>query len=202
MCVSVNCKGTNSYSLESWVPQSLEQPWGGPTTRKDRCILLAGAEGGKKHTNEVSTLAGGQQTRLSPLYFFSSNKPIKQVTDFEHLLRDTFYAKFADSLAPWKLWFRVIVELEKEMRLNCIFPAPLRCARLLLLSCSQITSFSPKGEDFHSWCTFTFRQSEPILVKTYILLWGSGRTKEKLTYSLPFLAVILSTMLLNSLETP
>lgn len=151
---------------------------------------------GARNTNEVSTLTGDSKHILSPLYFYNSNKPTRLATEIWNACQGLLcYAKAEYSLVPRKQWFR-IVKLEEEMTFCFIF--------FLLCPC-------------HSYNSVLGLAATPTRVKIFIpsvhlksniqnisfnrLIWyckENGRTKEKLTYSLPLLGLILNIMLLNS----
>lgn len=123
----INNRGANSgafpeYSWDSWTPQTLQKPWGRPTTRKDGFNTSIFWQWDKKHTDEVHILAGGWQAHTESslfLQFQETNQAGHR--GLECLPRVKFYVKVEYSLAPRKQWFRIRVKLAEETRICFVF---------------------------------------------------------------------------------
>lgn len=102
------------YSWDSWIPQTLEQPWGRPTTSKDgftTSILLA--TGQETHKWGKHTRQGRANTHL----VLSTSTVLTNRAGY----RDLECLPRVMCMSEWLHWFRTRVNREEEMRICFIF---------------------------------------------------------------------------------
>lgn len=126
-------------------------------------------------------------------------KQTKLVTEIcKACQRLTFYIKVEYSFAPRKPWFR-IVKLKEKMRICFSFYVVLHAVPVPLLQSSPWISSTPtRVKMFIPSVHLNSNISNISFPRLTYYSKESGRTKEKLAYSLSLLAIILNIILLNS----
>lgn len=141
--------------------------WGRPTIRKGgftTSILLKMGWEAHKWCKCIRWGRANIHTHLAPSTSTTLTNKLSGHRNLGCLQRANVYARAEYRLTPRKHWFRIIMRREVEMRTCFIFYSPLHAVLgPLLQSSAWISSYSHKGKQFHSQCTFKFKHSEHVL---------------------------------------